>query len=582
MPVRQPIVTVMGHVDHGKTTILDSIRGSYIAAGESGGITQGIGATEVPIDRVVKLCTKIMGNTRFVIPGLLFIDTPGHQAFVSMRARGSALSDIAVVVIDIREGVMPQTIESIKLLRTYKTPFVIAANKIDLIEGWRSGGFEPFVTLLALQREETLEKLDEALYRIVGDLSSLGFSSERYDRIKDFTKNIAIVPLSAKTKDGIPDLLLVLTGLAQKYLEQRLDTEDGPAEGTIIEVKEEKGFGATADTIIYSGTLRIGDRVAIGVRNDIKVTRIRGIFKARPLGETKDPKERFAPFDSVTAAAGVKLLLQDMEGVSAGSSLFVYRKDPSEVSEKIMRENEVNILYDETGILVKTDAVGSLEALLLEAKDRGIRIEKGEVGPVTRRDIVDRASKKEALDRAMLAFNVPVLPEAAEIVPGSDVKVISGDVIYSLLDNFLKWSDEKRREELLKSRKEMVFPAKMLIMPNHVFRLSKPAIVGVRILAGQISQGINLIRSDGREVGRLKSIRAGEQAKTVAGAGEEVAIAIEGPTVGRQISEGDVLYADLPEADARKIVKVELTLDETSILEELKQIKRKSDPFWGN
>ncbi|MBX8631611.1 MAG: translation initiation factor IF-2 [Thermoplasmata archaeon] len=582
MPVRQPIVTVMGHVDHGKTTILDSIRGSYVAAGESGGITQGIGATEVPIERVARLCADIRGGMQFTIPGLLFIDTPGHHAFVSMRARGSALSDIAVVVIDIREGVMPQTVESIKLLRRFRTPFVIAANKIDLIEGWRSGSFESFISLLQKQREEAIERLDSALYKIVGDLSSLGFSSERYDRIKDFTRNVAIVPLSAKTKDGIPDLLLVLTGLAQRYLEQRLDSEDGPAQGTIIEVKDEKGFGTTADTIIYSGTLRVGDRVAIGVKNGVKTTRIRGIFKARPLGETKDPKERFAPFQSVSAAAGIKLLLQDTEDINAGAPIYVYRDDPSEVAEKIRRESEVGVSFDETGVLIRTDAIGSLEALLLEARDREIRIERGETGPVTRRDIIERSSKTDPLDRAILAFNVPVLPEAAEELTNADVKVISGDVIYSILDNFTKWRDQKKEELMNRKRKEMVFPAKLLILPNHVFRLSKPAIVGVRVLAGQITQGTGLIRADGREAGKLRSIRAGEQPKTVAVAGEEVAIAIEGPTVGRQISEGDILYSDMPEEDARKITPEELTFDEAQILDEIRNIKRKSDPFWGN
>ncbi len=581
MSVRQPIVTVMGHVDHGKTTILDSIRGSYVAAGESGGITQGIGATEVPVDRVVKLCEKILKGSTFTIPGLLFIDTPGHHAFVSMRARGSALSDLAVVVIDIREGVMPQTVESLRLLRRYRTPFVIAANKVDLIEGWRSRSFEPFVLLMNEQREDALQKLDDAIYKIVGDLSELGFSSDRYDRIKDFTKNIAIVPLSAKTKDGIPDLLLVLTGLAQRYLEQRLDTEDGPAEGTIIEVKEEKGFGVTADTIIYAGTLRVGDTVAIGARNGMLTTRVRGIFKARPLRETKDPKERFKPFDSVSAAAGVKLLLHSTEGVTAGSPIYAYRKDSSEVEDKISRENEVNVSFDESGILVKTDALGSLEALLLEAKDRGIEIESGYVGPVSRRDIVDRESKQEVLERAVLAFNVPLLPEAEEALAKTDVKVISGDVIYTLLDNFARWKEKKSEEDIERKRKDVVFPCKMLLMPNHVFRLSKPAIVGVRVLAGRVMQGTRLISSDGREAGRLKSIRAGEQARAVAAAGDEVAMAIDGPTVGRQISEGDVLYSDIPESDISKLKPADINFDEGQVLEEFLKIKRKSDPFWG-
>ncbi len=581
MPVRQPIVTVMGHVDHGKTTILDSIRGSYVAAGESGGITQGIGATEVPVERVIRLCSKILKGSTLTIPGLLFIDTPGHHAFVSMRARGSALSDLAVVVIDVREGVMPQTVESLRLLRRYRTPFVIAANKVDLIDGWRSGSFEPFVLLMNEQREDVVQRLDEAIYKIVGDLNELGFSSDRYDRIRDFTRNIGIVPLSAKSKDGIPDLLLVLTGLAQRYLEQRLDTEDGPAEGTVIEVKEDKGFGITADTIIYAGTLSVGDTVAVSTRNGMLTTRVRGIFKARPLRETKDPKERFKPFDSVSAAAGVKLLLHNAEGVAAGSMIYAYLKDPSEVEEKLSRENEVSVNFDERGILVKTDAIGSLEALLLEAKDRGIEIESGYVGPVSRHDIVERASRQNVLERAVLAFNVPMLPEAAEALAETDVKVISGDVIYTLLDNFARWKQQRSEENLEMKRRDVVFPAKMMLMPNHVFRLSKPAIVGVRVLTGSVRQGTRLMRSDGKEAGVLRSIRSGEQAKAVAIAGEEVAMAIEGPTVGRQISEGDVLYSDIPESNVAKLLPQDINFDENEVLGEFLKIKRKSDPFWG-
>ena len=581
MSIRQPIVTVMGHVDHGKTTILDAIRGSYVAAGESGGITQGIGATEVPIERVVKLCEKILRNPNFTVPGLLFIDTPGHHAFVSMRARGSALSDLAVVVIDVREGLMPQTTESLRLLKRYKTPFVIAANKIDLIDGWRSKSFEPFVTLVREQREEVVSKLDESLYSIIGDLSSLGFSADRYDRISDFTKNIAIVPLSAKSKDGIPDLLLVLVGLAQRYLEGRLDTEDGPAAGTVLEVKEEKGFGTTADTIIYSGTLNVGDKVAIGTRNGLLATRVRGIFKAKPLHETKDPKERFKPFETVSAAAGVKLLLQETAGIAGGSPLYAYRRDTSEVEEKILKESSVSVEFDETGLLVKTDALGSLEALLLEARERGIKIETGEVGPVSRRDIMDRASKTEPLEKVIIAFNVPVLPEANESLISSDVRVISGDVIYTLLDNYQKWLDQKVQESTSKRRKEIVFPCKLLLMPNHTFRISKPAIVGTRVLGGTLMQGISLVRQDGREVGKVRSIRVGEETRAQARAGEEVAVAIEGPTVGRQISEGDILYADIPESNARSITKEELNFDEGQIMEEFLTIKRKTDPFWG-
>ncbi len=237
--------------------------------------------------------------------------------------------------------------------------------------------------------------------------------------------------------------------------------------------------------------------------------------------------------------------------------------------------------FDETGILVKTDALGSLEALLLEAKDRGIQIEQGTVGPVSRRDVMDRESKPSILERAILAFNVPVLPDAAETLTTTDVKLISGDVIYTLLDNFAKWKQQRTDDDLEKKRKDVVFPGKMLLMPNHVFRLSKPAIVGVRVLSGRIMQGTRLIRSDGREAGKLKSIRAGEKAKTMAIAGDEVAMAIDGPTVGRQISEGDVLYSDIPESDITKLMPQDINFDESQVLEEFLRIKRKTDPFWG-
>ncbi|MEM3852535.1 MAG: translation initiation factor IF-2 [Methanomassiliicoccales archaeon] len=581
MPARQPIVTVLGHVDHGKTTLLDAIRGSYVAAGESGGITQGIGATEVPIERVMKLCEPIAGGRHFTVPGLLFIDTPGHHAFVSMRARGSALSDLAVVVVDIREGLMPQTTESLRLLRRWKTPFVVAANKIDLIDGWISGNFEPFATLIKRQRQETVDLLDQAIYNLAGELSSLSFSSERYDRITDFTRNVAIVPVSAKTKDGIPDLLLVLVGLAQRFLEARLETEEGPAEGTVIEVKEEKGLGTTVDAIVYRGTLHVGDKVIFASSGTSINTRIRAILKARPLKETKDPREHFVPVDSVSAAAGVKLLLQETEGVAAGFAFFVYVKDASEVAGRVIEETENQLQFDKSGIAIKSDAIGSLEALLLEARERGISVEKGEVGPVSRRDIIERVAKQSPLERALLAFNVPILPDALEAMSDTDVRVISGNVIYTLLDSYKKWEEEKLREEADKRRRELCFPCKLMILPQHVFRISKPAIVGVRVLAGRLTPGITLMNREGREIGRVRSIRSGDEVKQFAVAGEEVAVAIEGPTVGRQINEGDILLSDIPEAHARQLPQADMNADEAEVFNEILTLRRKQDPFWG-
>ena len=234
MAIRQPVVSVLGHVDHGKTKLLDRIRGTSVQAREAGAITQHIGATEVPIDHIYKVCGNLIGKKRFDVPGLLFIDTPGHHSFITLRARGGSLADIAVLVIDIREGLMPQTIESIKILRQYKTPFIIALNKIDTIQGWSCEEGRAFVLSERTQQEHTIAAFNEKLYSIIGDLSNEGIYADRYDRIEDFTKTVALVPISAKEGEGIPDLLLMLIGLAQRFLEQQLKQEDGAPSGPLL------------------------------------------------------------------------------------------------------------------------------------------------------------------------------------------------------------------------------------------------------------------------------------------------------------------------------------------------------------
>ena len=283
MAIRQPVVSVLGHVDHGKTKLLDRIRGTSVQAREAGAITQHIGATEVPIEHIYKMCSAIIGKKKFDVPGLLFIDTPGHQAFMTLRARGGSLADLAVLVVDIKEGLMPQTIESIRILRQYRTPFVIAMNKIDTIQGWHSQEGRPFVLAEKVQQERTLEAFNDKMYTIIAQLAREGISADRYDRIDDFTKTVTLVPLSAKEGEGIQDLMLVLIGLAQKYLESQLRKEEGPGRGTILEIKEEKGLGKTLDMILYSGTLRRGDTVALGTRGAPIVTKIKAILKPKPL-----------------------------------------------------------------------------------------------------------------------------------------------------------------------------------------------------------------------------------------------------------------------------------------------------------
>ena len=581
--IRQPIVSVLGHVDHGKTTVLDRIRGTAVASREAGGITQHIGATEVPLQAVLDACGDLVKGKTFKVPGLLFIDTPGHVAFSTLRARGGALADLAVLVVDVNEGFRPQTIESINILKRYKTPFVVAANKIDLVPGWRHHDRQAFVVSVRDQPPSAAEELDKRLYALVSRFFEHGFSAERYDRVADFTTILAIVPVSAKFGEGVPDLLLMLVGLAQRFLEAQLQTEEGPAEGTILEVKEEKGLGITLDAIVYKGTVRLGDPIVFGTAGRPGTTKVKALLKPRPLDEIRDPQDRFDSVKEVSAAAGVKISASGLDAAVAGDPLRVARADVGSVIEEVAKETAVHVETQDEGILLKADAIGSLEGLAYECKGADIPVKFARIGPVSRRDLTDVATVKDPLHRAVLAFNVDLLPDAkVALAEDADIKVIENDVIYRLIEDYGTWRDERRRAIEEASRRARAYPAKLLFLPEYVFRTTKPAIFGVRVLAGRIRAGEALMRADGKPVGRIKSLRSGEKPLDHAAQGQEVALAVDGVTIGRQISGGDVLYVDLPEADARALRDhPDLSHDEREALDQICAIKRRGDPFWG-
>lgn len=582
MAIRQPVVSVLGHVDHGKTKLLDAIRGTSVQAREAGAITQHIGATEVPIDHIYKVCGPLIGKKKFDVPGLLFIDTPGHHSFITLRARGGSLADIAVLVIDIREGLMPQTIESIKILRQYKTPFIIALNKVDTIQGWNIEKDAPFVLNERTQQDHTKAAFDERLYSIMGDLSMHGISADRYDRIDDFTKAVALVPISAKEGIGIPDLLLMLIGLAQRFLESQLAKAEGPGRGTILEIKEEKGLGKTIDMILYDGVMKKGDTVALGTRGAPVVTKIKAILKPKPLDEIRDPRDRFDSVKELHAAAGVKLSCQNMEGVIAGAPIRVVKNEKDPAIKEMTEESSVKIEVQDQGITIKADAIGSLEALAYEAKAAGIPIRKYGVGEISRRDIVETAAFTDPMNRVLLAFNAPLSKEAEAEAINTGVKVFSNQVVYRLIEEYQEWVDDAKKAKDADQRMEMAFPAKFMIMPNCVFHATKPAIVGVRILAGKVRANLRLIKADGSDAGKIRSLRDGEEVLKDASQGDEVAMAIDGVTVGRQIDVEDVIYVELLESTIKGLQNdANLNQDEKMALQEYLEIKRKQDKFWG-
>jgi len=584
MTARHPIVSVMGHVDHGKSTILDTIRGTKVVSREAGGITQHIGATDVPIETIYRLCGPLIGDRKFNVPGLLFIDTPGHYSFVTLRTRGGALSDLAVLVIDIIDGVKPQTIESINILRKFKTPFVIAANKVDLIPGWRHHAMMPFAQSIAEQDPRVVAELDERMYKIAGKIfDQTGFSADRFDKISDFTKNIAIVPMNGKFGEGLPDLLLILVGLAQRFLEEELETDEGgTGEGTVLEVKEERGIGTAVDSIIYKGTIKVGDQIVVSsVKGEPIVTKVKGLQRPKALDEIRDPTQKFDRVKEVSAAAGIRIIAQGLEHAMAGGTIRVVSGDLEAVKEDVMKESEIKAELADEGIIVRGDAIGSLEAFSFECKKSDILIRRIAIGNVTRKDVVEASHFEDALHRVIFAFNVPINDDARSAALELDIKIFENNVMYRLLEDYQKWCVQRRVELEADRRLEVVFPGKVIILRDHVFRVSKPAIVGVRILAGRIRPGQGLMKLDGQSVGKIKSIRSGEETLKEAIAGQEVAIAIDEPTVGRQIDVEEVMLVDIPEGHVADLAKFELKQDELEVLEQVKQVKRKEKPFWG-
>lgn len=344
MPLRQPIVVVLGHVDHGKTTLLDKIRGTSVAAREPGQITQWIGASLLPSAVIKETCGPLLEQFKIKIevPGLLFIDTPGHETFSNLRRRGGSAADIAVLVIDVSKGVEPQTTESLGILKGRKTPFVVAANKIDLIKGWKSTTDTPFTVSFKQQAPEIQTELDNRIYTIMGALSRLGFRSDRFDRITEFTKDVAIIPTCARTGEGIPELLAIVAGLTQAYMHDKLETRSGPALGTVLEVKEEPGLGMTVNAIIYDGVLKVNDTIVLGGREGPIATKVRALLVPKPLDEIRDPREKFLSAERIVAAAGVKIAAPNLDLALAGSALYgvPHGKNVKEYSRMIEEEGK--------------------------------------------------------------------------------------------------------------------------------------------------------------------------------------------------------------------------------------------------
>lgn len=573
MKIRQPIITVAGHVDHGKTSILDSIRRSAVAAGESGGITQKISFTLFPADKIKLRCPLIeKHNIKLEIPGFLFIDTPGHAAFTNLRKRGGSLADLAIVVIDINEGIKPQTAEVIEILKLNKTPFVVALNKIDNISGWRKQN-ENLKESIEMQASNVKQDFLEKLYTLQGSLHSHGFNSDLYYDVKDFTTKLVLVPCSAKTGEGIAELLMILCGLSQKFLKGRL-TLGKQAKGVVLEIKKEKAINYI-EAILYDGILEKEDKIAIASFEKPIISNIRILEEVLPLSN------KFKPVSSCSAATGIRLQLTEQENVLSGMPFQTFKG--KEEIENLAKEISEGIKLDKQGIIVKADSLGSLEALLLLLKQENIKVGKAGIGNITKSDIIPAQTNLETnpLNAIVLGFNVEEDEEAKQLAV--NIKILRDDVIYKLIENLEKFREEKTKEIKREKLMKLASICKLKILPQFVFHNSNPAIFGVEVEGGTLKHGIQLIDENGEEIAKIKAVQSEGKTIEQAKKGEEVAISLPGITFDRQLKDTSYLYSNLSENQFREFKKNKnlLSSEEISVLQEIARIKRKQKPTWG-
>ena len=593
MKLRQPVLVVLGHVDSGKTSLLDTIRGTGVQAREAGGITQHIGASFFPIDTIKELTGPLyekLAKSESPIPGILVIDTPGHEVFANLRSRGGSAADIAVIVIDVNKGFEPQTYESMEILKKRKVPFVVALNKIDMLTGWRRIN-SPFVTEQVKAQDFSITSmLDEKIYNVVGSLSRLGYNSEGFWRVKDFTKEIAIVPVSAAKNIGIPELLAVVVGLSQQFMTKRLERREGPARGIILEVNEEIGLGPSANLVLIDGILNVGDTIMVAKRDEAVVTKIKALLLPKPLDEMRDPRDKFKPVNEVMSAAGIKITSPDLEGVLAGSPLYVIENKEEETRLRVLVEDEIksSIITDTNtqGIILRCDTIGSLEAIRDMLRKADIPIQTADIGHITRRDVLAASAVKEKNRYlgVILGFNVKTLEEANKEANERGIQIFSEQIIYNLVRSYTDWVKYQKEHEESILFNEIPPICRFQFMKGYVFRRNYPAVFGAEIQLGRLRQKVEIINEVGRKVGIIHQIQENGKPIDEATKGEQVAVSIKEISVGRQINEGDIFFTDLNSKEAKLLSERfmhRLSQEEKDLLAKIIAIKRTADPSYA-
>ncbi|XP_078155367.1 eukaryotic translation initiation factor 5B-like [Carex rostrata] len=587
--LRSPICCIIGHVDAGKTKLLDCIR-CNIQEGEAGGITQQIGATYFPVENIRERTMVLKADATIKVPGLLVIDTPGHEAFANLRSRGSSLCDVAILVVDMMHGLEPQTIESLHLLISRNVDFIVALNKVDRLYGWKKCPNAPIFKALKQQPDYVKTEFNIRVSQIITQFMEQGVNTALYYKNKSLSDTFSIVPTSAISGEGIPDLLLLLVQRAHKTMQKRLTYID-QVQCTVLEVKVIEGLGTTIDVILVNGILREGDEIIVcGLQGPI-VTHIRALLTPHPLKELR-VKGSYRHHKEIKAAQGFKISAQGLEHAVAGTALYVVKTsdDLEALKEATMREmNDIKSRINKTseGVFVQASTLGSLEALIefLKSPEVDIPFSDFSIGPVHKKDVMKASIMldKRREFATILAFDVKVMPDARKLADELGVKVFEADIIYHLFDKFKAYVTALREARKKESEKEAVFPCVLKIMPRCVFYKKDPIVLGVQVLEGiaKVGAPICIPSKDFMEIGRIESIEMNHKQVEVAKKGKNVAVKIVGQNAeenqkmyGRHFDSTDELVSRISRSsiDALKAnYRDELSIEEWKLVRDLKE-----------
>ncbi|EEY54719.1 eukaryotic translation initiation factor 5B [Phytophthora infestans T30-4] len=543
--LRSPICCIMGHVDTGKTKLLDNIRKTKVQDAEAGGITQQIGATFFPVEAIKQKTARLAETMKleYRLPGLLVIDTPGHESFTNLRTRGSSLCDIAILVVDIMHGLEPQTLESLRLLRQKKAPFVVALNKIDRCYGWKTMPDMPVQEALKHQNEHVIREFEDRMKAIIVEFAEQKLNAEVYWRNKDLAHTVSLIPTSAISGEGVADLLMMLTRLTQERMAKSLAFVD-ILQCTVLEVKVIEGLGTTIDTILVNGTLEEGATIVVCTLDGPVVTTIRSLLTPHPMKEIR-VKGEYLHHQKMKAAMGVKICAQGLEKAVAGTQIYVVGPDDDveELKDSVM--SDLTGILDSVkatrrGVMVQASTLGALEALLefLRTCDPPIPVSCVNIGPVHKKDVMRASVQLEHQPEfaTILAFDVKVHSDATELATELGVRIFTADIIYHLFDQFTAYMDNFRMARREEFAEVAVFPCVLKILPNCVFNKKDPIILGVDVEEGILKIGTPLVvpSAAGFLVGKVGSIEREHKEVDRAKKGASVAVRID--------NEGSVMY----------------------------------------